>query len=315
MQDKITLLMEETGCDRGEAELALEMTGYQVEEAIRAIARLLRNIVVLKGKFVHQASDQFGLFQLVGNLRTGGLLRARAVLSFNPAVYNAGLDRNWFEFEKHLYGCRLWEGSLQAESLEIEQTLGQRFRLPGAAERLGRLDEEALAKEVGAVLAGLFKAPVRRLQVKREILDLREFQSLNPDPDRTAKARAAARRPADELLVLKVRLEESAEGVPASELRAGDLVAAAIVDKRDIAQYLSKLFGGFSEKGPLPILVPVEALESSSEGVLARVRFSVGVCGDATAAREARVRVVRYPEGEASRAGETTSWWKRFFKS
>lgn len=313
MQDKIALLMEETGCDRGEAELALEISGFQVEEAVKAIARLLRNIVVLRGKFVHAGDDQFGLFQLVGNLRTGGLLRSRAVLSFNPAVYNAGLDRDWFEFEKQLYGCRLWEGSLQGESLEIEQSLGQHFRQPAAAERLGKADEEALSKEVSGVLAALFKAPVRKLSVKREILDLKQFQSLNPDHDRAAKARAASKRSTDELLVLKVTLEESADGVAAQELRAGDLVAAGIVDKRDIAQYLSKLFGGYSEKGPVPILVPVEALESSAQGLLARVRFSVGVCGDAVVARDTKVRVVRYPSAEAG--SETTSWWKRFFKS
>ena len=40
MKDKIELLMEETGCDRGEAELALEMSGYEVEEAATGEAAL-----------------------------------------------------------------------------------------------------------------------------------------------------------------------------------------------------------------------------------------------------------------------------------
>lgn len=311
-QDKIQLLMEETGCDRGEAELALEMSGYQVEEAIKAIARLLRNIAVLKGKFTHPAGDQFGLFLLVVNLKTGGLLRSRAVLSFNPAVYGASLEKDWFEFEKHLYGCRLWEGSLQQESLDIEQRLGQHFRNPGASDRLGKAETDGLMQEVGGVLERLFKAPVRKLQLKREILDMRQFQSLNPDPDRVSKSRAA-RKPGDEMLVLKVSLEEEAEGIAAQDLHAGDLVAARIVDNRDIAQYLSKLFGGYSESGPVSVLVPVEALESDEKGLLVRVRFSVGVVGDARVEREARLRVVRYAAAGAGREG--TSWWKRFFKS
>jgi len=313
MHDKIQLLMEETGCDRGEAELALEMSGYQVEDAIKAIARLLRNIAVLKGKFTHPSGDQFGLLLLVVNLKTGGLLRSRAVLSFNPAVFGASLDKDWFEFEKHLYGCRLWEGSLQQESLDIEQRLGQHFRNPGASERLGKAETDGLLQETGGVLERLFKAPVRKLQLKREILDLRQFQSLDPDPDRVAKARAA-RKPGDELLVLKVALESEPEGAAAAELHAGDLVGAKITDGRDIAQYLAKLFGGYSESGPLPVLAPVEALESDESGLLVRVRFSVGVVGDARVERQARLRVVRYA-GAAGARGEGTSWWKRFFRS
>ena len=42
VQDKIHLLMEETGCDPGEAELALASAGYDLEKAVRTIARLLR---------------------------------------------------------------------------------------------------------------------------------------------------------------------------------------------------------------------------------------------------------------------------------
>src|SRR5439155_6607012 len=98
--------MEETGCDQGEAELALEMCGYRVEEAVKTIARLLRNIVVIKGKFMHPDSSQFGLFLIILNIKALDLLRCRAVLSFNPEVYSVGLEKGWFEFEKFLYGCR-----------------------------------------------------------------------------------------------------------------------------------------------------------------------------------------------------------------
>ena len=183
MQDKIELLMEETGCDRGEAELALEMCGYEVEEAVRQIPRLLRDICALKGKFVIPEANQHGLALVVLNLKTRKVLRARAVLSYDPAVCSVGLDEEWFAFEKHLYGCRLWDGSMPAESLEVEQTLTAHFRA-APAELFDRL-REMPSDEASAMLAAPLRAHFRgglSLRLKKDILDLGQFQSLRKAP-------------------------------------------------------------------------------------------------------------------------------------
>ena len=72
MKDKIELLMEETGCDRGEAELALEMCGFDLEEAVRQIPRLLNDICALKGKFWTTVLGMFVPFVgVVGAIRLG----------------------------------------------------------------------------------------------------------------------------------------------------------------------------------------------------------------------------------------------------
>jgi len=311
IQDKIALLMEETGCERGEAELALEMCGYQVEEAVKAIGRLLRNIVVLKAKFLHSEQSQYGLFLVVLNLKSGVLLRARAVLSFNPAVCEVPLDKDWFEFEKALYGCRLWDGSLQGESLELEQRLSEHFRAASARslERVETAPAEELAAELSGVLRGMFKSPALSLKLRKDILDLGQFQSLGSDGSSRPRGRPArSRLRAEELLVLAIALEEDPRGMAAGDLRAGDMVSARIVDPRDIAQYLAKLFGGHSQRGQVPILVPVEAIEAvAPSGVLARVRFSRGVCGDALVPRESRLKAVR-----VALRNQELSWWRRF---
>ena len=62
--------------------------------------------------------------------------------------------------------------------------------------------------------------------------------------------------------------------------------------------------------GPVPIEVPVEAIESNAEGTLARVRFAVGVAGDATVPSDRKLKAARGSvHGRAD-----GSWWKRFFK-
>ena len=317
MQDKIALLMEETGCDRGEAELALEMCGYEVEEAVKAIARLLKTIVVLKGKFADPEQSQYGLVLAILNTKSGAVLRSRAVLSYNPAVYAVSLDKDWFEFEKFLFGCRLWEGSLPGESLEIEQALANHFREapPGAWDRIVGDPAEAVGAQLGGVLRGLRRPSGLSLKLRREILDVGQFQSLRSDPETVA--RKAGRSPhsvprAEEPLVLRIDLEEDPNGIASGGLRAGDMVSARIVDSRDIAQYLARLFGGHSESGAVPILAPVEAIEAlPPDRMLVRVRFSVGVCGDAEVSREGRLKAVRV----AVRNQESLSWWRRIFRA
>ncbi len=310
--DKVALLMGETGCEKSEAELALEMCGFDVEQAIKAVPRLLKNIVALKGKLRLPEENRFGVLLVILNIKTHALLRSRAVLSYNPAVYAVPLDKDWFEFEKHLYACRLWEGSLQAESLEIEQAVASRFRAGGAVEAFEPGEEASKAAEadLAGLLRGVLRAPALEFRLKSDLLDLGQFQSLRSDaaaPSGRAPARSQQRE--EELLILKAALEEDPGGVPVAELRAGDLVPVFITDARDIAQYLARVFGGHSEKGPLAISAPVEAIEAQPTGLLVRVRFSVGVCGDATLKADARVRTSR-PIGR-----DNSSWWKRLFKS
>lgn len=314
MKDKIDLLMEETGCDRGEAELALEMCGYEVEEAVRQIPRLLNDICALKGRFVRPAENQHGLFLVVLNLKNRKVLRARAVMSYDPAVCAVELDEDWFAFEKHLYGCRLWDGSLPAESLEVEQRLAAHFRAaePEVFNRLRAADAEEATAELAAPLRAHFRDQSLSLRAKKDILDLGQFQSLRKVPAPAARRGKAGpgAPPEEDLLILKITLEEDPEGLPAAELRAGDMVFARIVDGRDIAQYLARLFGGLTSSGPVPIEVPVEAIESSPAGTLARVRFAVGVAGDAVVTGDKLLKAAR---GAAHGRGDG-SWWRRFFK-
>jgi hypothetical protein len=313
MKDKIKLLMEETGCERGEAELALEMCGYEVEEAVRRIPRLLRDICAIKGKFVLSSENRHGLFLVVLNLKSRALLRSRAVLSYDPAVHAVSVDEDWFDFEKHLYGCRLWDGSLPQESLEVEQALGAAFRGadPGLFERLRREGSEDAAEAAAAPLRQLFREPRLSVAAKKDILDLGQFQSLRQGPAPAARKPPRTPAPGEDLLVLKIELEDDAGGTGAGELRAGDMVWARVTDKRDIAKYLARLFGGMADGRPVPFEAPVEAIEAARDGVLARVRFSVGVCGDVELEPGRRVKAAR--SGATRDAGDGT-WWRRFFQ-
>ncbi|MHB2026227.1 MAG: UBA domain-containing protein [Elusimicrobiota bacterium] len=317
MQDKISLLMEETGCGRGEAELVLEMCGYDLEAAVKAAPRLVKNIVVVKAKFAASRAGPFGIALVIFNTKGGILLRSRAVVSLNPAVYSEDLSHDWFAFEKSLYGRRLWEGSLQSESLDVERRLGAYFHAAGTQilDEMSRESEEALRARLAGIFESIWPGETLSLKISRDILDLAQYRSLQNAAENgllEGKPKSAARASRgrgreEDILILKVVLEEAAEGVAADALRSGDMVLARITDGRDIAQYLARLFGGYSDDGPIPVMAPVEAVESVPDGVLARVRFSLGVCGDAVIARDSLVKATRVMLSDAQ------PWWRRFF--
>ena len=316
MPDKIALLMEETGCEKGEAELALEMCGFVVEDAIKAVPRMHKSIVVFKGRLTHPEQNLFGLLLVILNVRLRVVVRSRAVLSFNPAVCAVSLEKDWFEFEKYLYGCRLWEGSLPKESMELEQAVANHLR--GGGKEIFEEQAEPAQAALREALRRILRSAEVELKLVKDVLDMGQFQSLKTAPagerGGSPRSRAAAGSRPDELLILKVSLVEDPGGVPACDLRAGDLVGAHIVDNRDIAKYLAKLFGGHSEQGPVPIPAPVEAIEGCSGkgeagGILVRVRFSAGVCGDADLQAGVRLRAERGAAG----VPEKLSWWRRLF--
>ncbi|MBL8023698.1 MAG: hypothetical protein JNK54_05380 [Elusimicrobia bacterium] len=127
LPDKIQLLMEEASCDRAEAELAMSLVGYDLEKAIRTIGTLLRHIVVVKGKFLEVSQNLHGLLLLIADTRREHFIRARAVVSYNPALFETGLTPHWYDFERSIYAARLGEGTLQHVSQDLERSYIERL--------------------------------------------------------------------------------------------------------------------------------------------------------------------------------------------
>jgi len=316
MKDKITLLMEETGCEQGEAELALEICGFDVEKAVRVIPRLFHNIAVLKGKARVREEALHILFLAILNLKDRSLLRARAVASYNPAVLDIPIERNWFEFEKHLYACRLRPGSIQHLSQEAERLLAEFFasREAAAFHSEASLDPRGRGPQALAqLLSRRFHPHSVRLEMYKDVLDMAQFQEIPYGGGSPLKGwPRPRRRGASGTLVLRIALEGSYDGIPADGLMAGDLVYAQITDARDIARYLARLLGASSSEpanpGKIPaasILAPVEAVEKvAGKDVLVRVRLSLGVCGDVSVPKDIRLKAVRKTEA---------SWWRKLF--
>jgi hypothetical protein len=306
VHDKIHLLMEETGCDQGEAELALASTGYDLEKAVRTIAGLLRHIVALKGKFHAPGRGLYGLLVAIGDTRRDQLLRMRAVVSYNPALYETVLEGDWYDVERELYAFRLGEGTLQQVSQDLERLLGERWGLSEGARFHAWLREnrvERITESAERLVSAHFSGDGVSVRVVREELNLDQYRRVKREDMAAAPVAAPA---AGENLALKVTLEEDPDGVPARDVAPGDTVRVILTDERDIAQYVSKLLGGRSGGTLKALPAPVEGVTREEGRLLFQIRLSGSILGLSTAPADMRLRVERRSDG---------SWWRRLLPS
>jgi len=305
-QDKIHLLMEETGCDQGQAELALTSAGYDLERAIRTIATLLRDIVVARAKFLLPEKNIYGLLNLIADTRRRRFHRLRAVVSYNPALYETSLNLDWYEFEKCLYAFRLWEGTLQQITQELEQSLLPRLeREEGVYDALREDRDGRFRERVAEMLAGFFAGAGVDLVMEREALSLDQYKRLRARDDVSTLSGAAAPVPVGQggNLLLDAGLEQDPDGIPAREVKPGDAVRVLLTDERDIAQYLSKLLGGRQGEDLRALTATVEETRREGEAVHFQIRLSAGIMGLAQAHAASLIHVQR---------ARAVGWWRRW---
>ncbi len=312
IQDKIHLLMEETGCDQGEAELAMTSAGYDLEKAVRTIGVLLRNIVAVKGKFLLPSRNLYGLVILIANTKNHSIFRIRSVVSYNPSLYETPLREGWYEFEKTLYAFRLSEGTLQQVTQDLERVLWQRLGkhvVPHFYDIIRESDETQIHHIFQKIILGYFSDNTLNLEIVGEELNLQQFKHLKPRGEdivpvsRPYHSTGHGALDNSENLLLSVKLQEEPDGIMAKDVVAGDSVYAILTDNRDIAQYLSKLLGGRDKNGLAPILAPVEEIRREGDKLYFQVRLSTGVLGMGEASADCLLLVHKHL---------TPRWWQRF---
>ncbi|MFC1521832.1 hypothetical protein ACFL6Y_05440 [Elusimicrobiota bacterium] len=295
MKDKIELLEEETGASPQEAELALGLAAYDMEEAIRILQEKMRDVFVIKVKIMRRDPCLYGMFMLIVNVdrRKGApTYRTMFILSSNPHVYETNLELPWYDFEKEIYRFRLAEGSFIAASqradkaLEnaIESSLGELVELKTALEQN---QSENIRKWILRSLAKAgFMPETIKFKYQAQLLNLQEFKhspflAKTPEPVRSPKGE----------IFLKLRIALSGDIheqagvkqklVPVEDIKVGDTVYVYIIESREISSFLAELLGGISEEGFMPIAAPVDSVWDGADGEKAvRVRFGHSVVGD-----------------------------------
>lgn len=305
IKDKKQLIMEETGCDTEQAELVLHSTGNDVEKAIKIINSLLKQIIVIKGKFKTETASYFGLFVLIADIKLNKVLRLANIVTCNPGIYQNGLNKPWHEFERKLYALKLGEGSQPEITQKLQEYLKNWTRgekKNDIFEALVQNNKESLEKMLAREIKFISPDENITLNIQMEEVNLFQFKELKEQIDEDiSKLRLPEPLELQEeiaSLVLKVETIRNSgrEGRMVGDLQPGEIIWAKITDPRDIAQYLSKLLGGRIKRNGaeevIPLTVPVEEIIPDKKKVRLKVRFGPAVIGEEELDEYERIAVI-----------------------
>jgi len=305
VKENIKILMEETGCDEGQAELALHSTANNLEKAIKSIDLLLKYIVVIKGKFICNQTNVYGQFIVISHLNQKRVVRLGAIVTYDPTVYEEALDCKWYDFEKKLYTDRLSEGCAHELIQKLEQNLNWQIASDYRKSFFQNLKDrnyEEITSVLRSIISKSLEDPQLKVEMDVEELNLSQFKfpqesTIFPEggvkPSLNEAGESVSRKESTIVLNTELITDASSSSVEIEKLRKNDLILVKILDSRDIAQYLSRLLGGCKGEEVIPLSTIVEEVREEGEQWAVRTRFSPGILGEAVVEKRATVKRLR----------------------
>ncbi|MDR2067093.1 MAG: hypothetical protein LBP57_04605 [Endomicrobium sp.] len=291
--DQLKLLMEETGCEQSQAELALNLSDNNLEKAIATIGFLLKFIKIFKIKLIFSKENIYGLVQVAINMKTSEILRLSTAFSQNPAIYEISENIDWFSFEKAIFSARLEAGSLEKYTQNIEEN----FRL--YAQQAIKEFISVSADEISDIIKAFFSPNNIDIKVLEEELNLTQFKKF---PDQNLRTGIMPSKGYDIGFVkLDAKILEDADGKPIKKIQEGETVFSVIIDQRDIAHYLLHLIGG-KENGIIsPIPATVQKVYYKNESFEVHLYYASSITGFAIVQKNSKLKTL----------GEKQLWWEK----
>jgi hypothetical protein len=291
---RLQLLTEETGCEQAEAELALSLSGNNIQKAIATIGFLFKRITVFKIKLIFPKENIYSLMHIAINMKTLEILRFYMIFSHNPAIYEISANMDWFSFEKAIFSARLDAGAMEQYTQKIEENL--KLYAHQAIKEIVVVS----SNEISTIIKTFFYPTEVNVEIVNEELNLTQFKKL---PDYNSKQNSIFSTSYDLGFVkLDVELLEDKNGKSVKKITEGDTALSVITDKRDIAHYLMHLIGGTENGNIIPIPAIVKKISHKNDTFEIHLNYAPSVVGLARITSDIKLKVL---------GTRNQSWWKR----
>jgi hypothetical protein len=286
--------MEETGCERSEAELAFSLSGNNIEKAITTIGFLSKFITVFKIKLIFTKETIYSLIDMAINSKTLEILRFNIVFSHNPSVYEIPANMDWFSFEKAIFSARLDAGTMENYTREIEKNL--KSYVQQAVKEFSSISNDRIKK----IIKTFFSYTEVSIEIINENLNLTQFKKL---PDYNVKQNSDFFTGYDLGFVkLDVKILEDSKGEFVRKISEGDTVLSIITDKRDIAHYLVHLIGGIKDGSMMPIPATVKKIFYKNNNYEIHLYYAPSIMGLAKTKNNIKLKVL---------GAKSQLWWEK----
>jgi hypothetical protein len=270
-KDQLQLLIEETGCEQDEAEIALSLSNNNIEKAIYTIGLLLKFITIFKIKLIFSKENIYGLIHIAVNMKTHDILRFSMIFSHNPTIYEISANIDWFSFEKAIFSARLGAGAMENYTQKIEENL--KLYTQQSVKEISVISKE----EISTIIKTFFHPIIIEMETVNEELNLTQFKKL---PDYNAKQNEIPFARYDLGFVkLDVKILEDSNGKLAEKITESDTVLSLITDKRDIAHYLAHLTGGRKNGIMIPLPAIVKKIYSENSNFEIHLHYAPSITG------------------------------------
>jgi hypothetical protein len=292
-KDRLQLLIEETGCEQAEAEIALSLSG-SIEKAIYTIGLFLKFITIFKIKLIFPKENIYGLIHIAVNMKAHDILRFSMIFSRNPGIYEISANIDWFSFEKAIFSARLDAGAMENYTQTIEENL--KLHMQQSVKKNNVISK----KEISTMIKNFFQPVIAEMEIVNEELNLTQFKKL---PDYNIKQNKISFAGYDLGFVkLDVKILKDFNGKLAEKISERDTVLSIITDKRDIAHYLAHLIGGRKNGIMIPLPAMVKKIYSKNNNFEIHLHYAPSITGFAKIKSGIKLKVL-----------ETKSqlWWKK----
>jgi hypothetical protein len=293
-KDQLQLLIEETGCEQAEAELALSLSGNNLQKAIVIMGFLLKFIIVFKIKLIFPKENIYSLIHIAVNMKTSEILRFCMIFSHNPAIYEISTNMDWFSFEKAIFSARLDAGAMEQYTQKIEENL--KLYVRQAIKEIIDIS----SNEISTIIKTFFYPVEVNVEIVNEELNLTQFKKL---PDYNSKQNSVFFTGYDLGFVkLDVKLIEDENGKSVKKITEGDIALSVIIDKRDIAHYLVHLIGGMENGNMIPIPAIVKKISHKNDSFEIHLHYAPSIVGFTRITSDIKLKVLET---------KNQSWWRR----
>lgn len=244
-------------------ELALTLTGGDLEKAKKLVSGAIRDMAVLKGHFVEEEVNLFGSFIVFLCLETGALERMQAVITFDKNALTLTPFTHWPEFETSLIDFQWKKEYLTAQSQELKSTFESNYAFESMNDILEALrlkNEKKLTELLRRIVSKTLNLDTFRLEVGvefinrfflkyegKEIVKSAEEQAASDSADQ-AKPENTYIKEGEVLLDAQCEISP-VRGLNITQVQPGTLILIRLADRTDKDKYFINMFNARSKDG------------------------------------------------------------------